>query len=70
MAGEPKYGARLYKMDEGTLLVKQTVKSGGGHTDPYVVDEDREEYVDLNDDRAIARAVRRALNGELGGGSR
>jgi hypothetical protein len=58
----PKHGARVYRVGS-KLLVKQTVLRG---TPPeYVVDEQRERHVVEDDDRALAAAVRDAVNGRL-----
>jgi len=62
---ERKYGARVFKVSENTLLIKQTVKSGGGQNDPYVINEHREKHVNLSDDSAIAAAIRDAIEGRL-----
>ena len=59
-----KYGARVYKLaGRGALLVKQTVLRG----DPpeYAIDEHKERHVREDDDRALAAAVRDAVNGRL-----
>ncbi len=66
MNGQRRYGARVYFQNGDTLLIKQTVKSGEGHTDEYIVDQDREEHVALDDDRAIPQAIRRAVRGQMG----
>jgi len=58
----PKHGARVYRVGS-KLLVKQTVPRG--NPPEYVVDEQRERYVADDDDRAIAAAVRDAVNGKL-----
>ena len=59
------YGARVYKIDERTVLIKQTVKKGEEQNSPYVIDEHREAHVDIFDDTKIANAVRSALSGKL-----
>ena len=33
-----KHGARIYGLDSGTILIKQTIKSGPKYTDEYVVE--------------------------------
>jgi hypothetical protein len=59
----PRHGARVYLL-AGKLLVKQTVLRG---TPPeYVVDSQKEIHVDLEDDGAIADAIRAAVSGKLG----
>lgn len=60
-----RYGARVFLMNDGVILVKQTVKRGSRQNDPYVIDEDRERHVDPGDDAALGAAVRDALNGNL-----
>ncbi len=58
----PKFGARVYALS-GKLLIKQTVLRG---TPPeYVIDGDREKHVALEDDAAIASALRDAVSGVL-----
>ena len=59
------YGARVYKINEQTILVKQTIKNGDEQNAPYVVDGQRELHVDIADDKAIANAVRDAIHGRL-----
>jgi len=60
-----KHGARVYLLKDGVTLVKQTIKRGDGHTDPYVVDGQRERHVDPGDDAALGAAVREAIQGLL-----
>ena len=65
-----KHGARIYGLNTGTVLIKQTIKSGPKYTDEYVVDtrpdgSHIEEHVDWDDDARIASALRRALQGTL-----
>ena len=61
-----KYGARIYLMKDGVILVKQTIKKGASQNDPYVIDEHRERHVDPDeDDASLGRAVRTALEGKL-----
>ena len=56
-------------MGADIACVFQTVKSGGGYTDRYIVDQKPtgkgERFVDLMDDKALANAVRGALQGQL-----
>ena len=56
-------------MDTDVACVFQTVKSGAGYTDRYIVDQEPtgkgERFVDLMDDKALANAVRDALHGKL-----
>jgi len=63
-----KYGVRVFKMDKYTLLIKQTVKSGSGTTDEYIIDGQKERYVEINDDSGIADAVRDGVTGQLKAG--
>ena len=64
-----KFGARVFLMDTDVACVFQTVKSGRGYTDRYIVDQKPtgkgERFVDLMDDEALANAVRNALQGKL-----
>ena len=60
-----KHGARVYLLDDGVAVVKQTVKRGIGHKERYVIDGDRERHVDPGDDVALGAAVRAALEGRL-----
>lgn len=64
----PKYGVRIYPLDDKVILIKQTVKREGSGV--YVVDtmdggEHREAHVSIDNDRDIADAVRTALRGGL-----
>ena len=63
-----KYGARVFKVLNDTLLIKQTVKRGRGQNDPYVIDEQNEKHVNLGDDAQIASAIRDAMEGKLAAG--
>jgi hypothetical protein len=60
-----KHGARVYLLDDGVAVVKQTIKRGIGHKERYVIDDDRERHVDPGDDAALGAAVRAALQGRL-----
>lgn len=60
-----KHGARVYLLDDGVAVVKQTIKRGIGHKERYVVDDDRERHVDPGNDTALGAAVRAALEGRL-----
>ena len=66
MNEKAKYGARVYPMGKDGLLVKQTVKSGSGYTDKYKVSDTyhHERHVKLDNDAAIAQAIRDALRGK------
>ncbi len=59
------HGARVYKIDENTILIKQTVKRGSEQNAPYVIDEHKEAHVDITDDVAISDAIRNAICGQL-----
>lgn len=67
MIGQGPYGARVYKMDNKTLLVYQTEKRGAAQNAPYVVSPKTQQgaFVSITDDKAIADAIRDALNGKL-----
>jgi hypothetical protein len=64
-----KFGARVFLLGADVACVFQTVKSGGGYTDRYIVDQKPtgkgERFVALMDDKALANAVREALQGKL-----
>ncbi|MCH7997067.1 MAG: hypothetical protein IIB11_04755 [Chloroflexi bacterium] len=64
-----KFGARVYLMDNKTILILQTVKRGQAQNAPYVVDKkpsgNGEIFLDVIDDKGIADAVRAALAGKL-----
>ena len=64
-ATQPRYGARVFLHDDGVILVKQTIKSGPNQTDAYVIDEQRERFVDPGNDAELGAAVRDAVNGRL-----
>jgi hypothetical protein len=58
------HGARIYPPNKktGRLIIKQTVKSKAGN---FIIDGHKEAFVSLNDDEAIATAIRDALAGKL-----
>ena len=60
------YGARIASLGGGdTILVQQTSRDNiKGGNNPHTLDG-RERHVRLDDDAAIANAVRKALTGEL-----
>lgn len=60
-----KYGVRIYKVSDRMLLVKQTIKSGSRQNDAYVIDEQKECHVNIDDDVSIANAVRNGIAGKL-----
>jgi hypothetical protein len=62
---KPKYGVRISKFSEGRLVIKQTKKRGSKQNDPYVIDEQKETMVNIDDDSAIADAVRNGVAGKL-----
>ena len=68
MAKQGSFGARVYLMDNKTVLIYQTKKRGTAQNAPYVVwptPNQRGAFVDIKDDKAIANAIRTALNGKL-----
>ena len=69
MAIQGKFGARVYLMDSGTVLVVQTVRRGKASNAPYVIDQKpvggNERFVRLSDDKGIADAIRDSLSGKL-----
>jgi hypothetical protein len=60
-----KYGARVYQLNDGVVIVKQTAKNGTAQNAPYVIDGHRERHIDPGDDAGLATAVRAALQGQL-----
>ena len=69
---EELYGARIYRVDQTVILVKQTIKKPIRNTKSarYVVDiapdgTHKERHVDINDDKSVADTVREALDGKL-----
>jgi hypothetical protein len=60
-----RYGARVYLQADGVVLVKQTIKQGTHQNAPYVIDAQREQFVDPGNDAALGAAVRSALLGQL-----
>jgi hypothetical protein len=60
-----KHGARVYLLEDGVAVVKQTVKRKVGQSERYVIDGQREQHVDPRDDAALGAAVRDALEGRL-----
>lgn len=67
MANEKHFGARVYLMDNKTILVYQTLKRGTAQNARYVVSPRTQQgaFIDIIDDKAIADAIRAAVNGEL-----
>jgi hypothetical protein len=67
MAKQGPFGARVYLMDNKTILVYQTLKRGTAQNAPYVVypKEQQGAFVDVEDDKSIAGAIRSALTGKL-----
>lgn len=59
---QPKHGARVYGLGD-VVLIKQTVLRG--NPPEYVIDEQRERHVSLDDDTGIADAIRAAVRGEM-----
>ena len=66
---EGKFGARVFLMGTDVACVFQTVKSGREYTDRYIVDQNptgkNKRFVDLMDDKALANALRDAIQGKL-----
>ncbi|MDP2730628.1 MAG: hypothetical protein Q8O55_09090 [Dehalococcoidales bacterium] len=69
---EEFYGARIYRVDQNVILVKQTIKKPIRNTKSarYMVDvapdgTHKERHVDIADEKSIAAAVREALEGKL-----
>lgn len=65
-----KHGARVFQVSDTVLLIKQTIKRGKDPNDPYVIDEQKECHVNINDDRVIAQAIRNAIQGALTAGKK
>lgn len=68
MAKQGPFGARVYLMDNKVILIYQTRKRGTAQNARYVVwpsPNQRGAFVDIKDDKAIADAIRTALNGKL-----
>ena len=63
--GKIRYGVRVFKVSEETLLIKQTIKRGNSPNDPYVIDGQKEWHVKIGNDSAIADAVRNGVSGKL-----
>ena len=63
-----KYGARVFQVSDTVVLIKQTVKRGKDGNAPYVIDEQKERHVSINDDAAIAQGIRDAIRGALKAG--
>lgn len=57
-------------MSDMVLLIKQTVKRGKDPNEPYVIDEQKECHVNINDDKVIAQAIRNAIQGALTAGKK
>ena len=60
-----KFGVRVFKISDDTLLIKQTIKKGEDQNAPYVIDGQKERYVKINDDFGIADAIRDGVFGKL-----
>ena len=58
---EPKYGSRVYTLNDGTILVKQTIRKNGR----YVIDGHRETHVHPGDEDRLQQVIRAAERGEL-----
>lgn len=56
-----KHASRVYTLNDGTLLVKQTVLRNGR----YVIDGHREAHVRPGDEARLQEVIRAAERGEL-----
>jgi hypothetical protein len=72
MAGQAsgRYGARIYRIENGLLRIVQTVKAGTGHNEKYHEDVDqndryRQRFVPEQDDGGLLNAIHEALAGTL-----
>ncbi len=67
MAKQGSFGARVYLMDNKTILIYQTAKRGTAQNAPYIVSPRTQQgaFIDITDDKAIADAIRAALYGKL-----
>lgn len=69
MTTRGRFGARVYLMHNKVILVYQTRKRGEAQNAPYVVFPHPEiqqgAFVNINNDKEIADAIRAALNGKL-----
>jgi len=67
MAKTGPFGARVYLLDNKTILVYQTAKRGLAQNAPYIVFPRTQQgaFIDVTDDKGIADAIRTALNGKL-----
>ena len=61
--GTRRYGARVFRHNDGVLQVCQTVMQNGGER--YKIDQGRERFVNPGDDTALGAAVREATEGRL-----
>jgi len=62
-----RYGARVFRIEDGVVLVKQTVQREPGGA--YVIDEHRERHIDNDAVEEIGRTVLDALAGRLSKGA-
>lgn len=63
-------GARLNWLGDDHIYVAQTIKSGSAQNAPYVIErsengKQKETMVSYEDDAALLKAIRDALNGRL-----
>ena len=65
-----KYGVRVFKISDETLIIKQTIKKGEDQNAPYVIDGQKERHVKINDDSGIADAIRDGVLGKLTAGNK
>ena len=65
-----KHGARIFQVSDSVLLIKQTVKRSKDPNSRYVLDEQKECHVNINDDAEIADGIRNAIKGNLTAGKK
>ncbi len=67
MMSSKHFGARVYLMDDKTLLVYQTIKRGTRQNSPYIVYPKTQQgaFIDITDDKGMADAIRAAVRGKL-----
>ena len=67
MTRRGSFGARVYLMDDKTILVYQTIKRGTAQNAPYIVYPRTQQgaFIDAGNDKGIADAIRAAVNGKL-----
>jgi len=67
MTNRGRYGARVYLMDDKTILVYQTIKRDTAQKARHIVFPQTQQgvFLNINDDKGIAGAIRDALSGKL-----